>query len=158
MKARIPVSILLVSMLIISVLVTVAVAQKGISIQKAYFVSNVEAFGIYTEESSNRFQTGAQTVIYIEIADFMLKEKNGTYALNVALDFSILDSASKSLFEQTDVVVFERNFKSRLHDLFFKVDLGFEGWPAGEYTIVLSVRDDQAGLTSRTEMPVEIFE
>ena len=60
---------------------------------------------------------GAQTVIYIEVADFMLREENGTYALEVALDISILDLSGKALFEQADVVAFGRVFKSKLHDL-----------------------------------------
>lgn len=137
---------------------TVGIAEEKIDIPKILFARAVETFGIYTEESSNRFQTGAKTVIYMEIANFRTDEKNGSYKLDVALDFSVIDTSGKEVLRQNNLLAFDRTFKSRIHDLFFTVDLGFNEWPAGDYKIILTVRDNLAKNFSSEELPVEIFE
>lgn len=137
---------------------TVVLAEGKIHVSKVLFASSVETFGIYTEESSSRFQSGANTVIYMEIADFETLEQNGSYNLDVALDFSVIDSSGQEVIRKNDPLILNKSYKSKVHDLFFAVGIGFTDWPQGEYRIILTIRDNLAKSFSREELAVEIFE
>ncbi|HDQ93091.1 MAG TPA: hypothetical protein ENN89_03120 [Synergistetes bacterium] len=78
-------------------------SAKSIEVNKALFASNIETFGIY-EETSNRYKSGSTALIYLEVADFMLVEANGTYSLDLSSDLSVIGSYSPKTGPGTKVI------------------------------------------------------
>lgn len=148
----------LVFCLVFSVSDSPATAKEHLSVNKALFARQVQTFGIYTEESSSRFNMGAQTVIYAEIGNFTLKRKGEFFNLDLIVDVMIQDAEGAELMKQEGVIAFDSAFKSEVHDLFFTIDLPFEGWPPGIYNVRLTVNDNFADETAYVDLPVEIFE
>lgn len=140
-------------------LATALFAQESIGIRKALFAKDVATFGLYQEEPSSSFRKDSQTVVYLEIDNFRRVETNGTYAIDVALDFALLDSSGNALINEKNMINFSNdNFRSKLNDLYFTVDLNLKGVPAGEYTVVTTVKDNLAKGYDEKELGLTIVE
>ena len=128
----------------------------SVGVNKAIFASRIENFGIY-DETSNRYKSGSTALIYLEVVDFMLTEAKGTYSLDLSVDLSVLDSSGKEVARQSDMLAWARTFKSKVHDVYFTLNVTFNGWPPGDYTLVVTVKDNMARTFNPVKMPVEIF-
>jgi hypothetical protein len=134
-------------------------AQESIEIRKILLAEEVTTFGLYEEEPSSRFKKDSRTVVYLEIDNFRRVETNGTYAIDVALDFALLDSSGKPLINEKNMINFKNdNFKSKVNDLYFTVDLNLQGVPAGEYTVVSTVKDNNAKSYDEKKLELKIVE
>jgi len=157
MRSRLS-AVILAICLVFSLSVSTVSAKEPLSVNKALFARQVQTFGIYTEESSNRFNMGAQTVIYAEIGNFTLNKNGEFFNLDLVVDVMIQDAEGEELMGQEGVIAFDSAFKSEVHDLFFTIDLPFEGWPPGIYNVRLTINDNFADETVYVDLPVEIFE
>ncbi|MFP4482393.1 MAG: hypothetical protein ACLFN0_06290 [Thermovirgaceae bacterium] len=158
MKMR-RITTLAVSCLLVFMLAPALFAQESIEIQKILFAQEVTTFGLYEEEPSSTFKEDSQTVVYLELDNFRRVESNGTYSVDVALDFALLDSSGKALINEKNMVNFGNdNFKSKINDLYFTVDLNLKGIPAGEYTVVATVKDNNAKNYDEEQLGLEIVE
>ncbi len=128
----------------------------SVGVNKALFASSIETFGIY-EETGNRYKSGSTALIYLEVVDFMLAEANGTYSLDLSIDLSVIDSSGKEVGRQSDMLAWEKTFKSKVNDVYFTLNVTFGGWPPGKYTLVVTVKDNMARTFNHVKMPVEIF-
>lgn len=50
------------------------------------------------------------------------------------------------------------NFKSKINDLYFTVDLNLKGIPAGEYAVVATVKDNNAKSYDEKALELKIVE
>ncbi len=158
MKMR-RIAILAVSCLLIFTLAPALFAQESIEIWKILFAEEVTTFGLYEEEPSSSFKKDSRTVVYLEIDNFKRVETNGTYSVDVALDFALLDSSGKPLINEKNMINFSNdNFKSKINDLYFTVDLNLQGVPAGEYTVVSTVKGNNAKSYDEKTLDLKIVE
>ncbi len=87
----------------------------------------------------------------------MLVEANGTYSLDLSIDLSVIDSSGEEVARQSDMLAWAKTFRSKVNDVYFTLNVTFNGWPPGDYTLVVTVKDNMARTFNPVKMPVKIF-
>jgi len=132
-------------------------AIAALNIPKILYVDSEEGFGMYEQAPSHRFLKGQKTMAYLEITGFTLQEEGDHYLLDLSMDLAVEDTEGNLLGTQKDIIQFQRNVKSRLHDVYFKVSFDFSLWDPGKYRLFFQVMDHLGGSFSKAELPLEII-
>ncbi|MBO0345846.1 hypothetical protein J0X15_11500 [Roseibium sp. CAU 1637] len=115
-----------------------------------------KGFGIYTPRTNQTFAAGETLHVYAEpIAYGFETDSEGTrYSLNAG--FKLLNPSGQVLAEEAQFAAFTGTTRSRKRELSTQLSFGFEGLPAGSYTLAIDLSDVVSGQTATFSLPFSV--
>jgi hypothetical protein len=134
-------------------------AQVGLTIPTIALCSRVDGFGVYEPIPAPRFAPGKeyQVVVYCEVENFSSRTNiKGIWETTLTQEVVIYNSASEKVASEAQQPVIDLS-RSRRHDFFVgrRVRLP-ANLPAGNYSIRVTIRDQQANRLAESTAPIQI--
>lgn len=129
-------------------------------VAKALFIEGSQGYGLYTERADgSAFPPGEQMVAYIEPVGFGYGSSGtGSYVLGFDIDVTLLKSSGELVFAREDFASITRPLRYRNREFFMTLNLNFNGLPAGDYQLELTLHDQNSDKSVPVTMPFSILD
>lgn len=127
-------------------------------VRKLAFVNSVDGYGAYTLHKENKFKAGASITLYAELENFSSESTKAGFRTRLATSYEVLDKNGQRV-DSADFPEVEdlcQNLRRDFH-MQYTITLPTQIY-AAEYTIQLTITDQQSQKIGQASVPFEIVE
>jgi hypothetical protein len=136
--------------------VAAAEPDPSVSIRTACFASRVQAWGVFDRFPADRFASGQEVIVYVELDDLAATTAADGHTTCIDATLRLVDAAGRTLTDWNFEPIAE-TCASRRRDYFARFVVRIpETAAAGRCHVALAVTDTLAGKTVETTLPLEI--
>jgi hypothetical protein len=133
-------------------------AAQGLSFTQSSLVAeNATGYGVYNPRANNQFKKGAPILIYCEPVGFGFGTPGaGLFSVDLIVDLQVLDAAGNQLADAPGATEFNMTSRHQNREVQANITYNLDGLPAGQYTLVTTLRDKNSPKSGSFQTAIEI--
>ncbi len=104
------------------------------------------------------FQSGDPLTVYAEPVGFAYKEMDGTYAIDLSVDFELRNTTGQVLASQDSYTALHTVSFNLIREYQTSLSFNLKGLQAGNYVLKVQFNDENSGKSGSFELPFSLKE
>ncbi len=131
--------------------------QAPLSFTKALFIeAPASGYGLYTPRADAVFSPSAPIIVYLEPVGYSRSRDDDRYRIALHADYEVRTSKGQVLVSQQDFAAIGTTAYSPLREFQTNLRFTFEGLQAGDYVLMIRLKDDATGKVGEIELPFTV--
>lgn len=134
--------------------------SPGLTFGQALLVAeNATGFGVFNPRDSNVFKPGEPILIYCEPFGFGYGNPGaGLFSVNFIVDLQVLDASGNQLANAEGATEYNMTSRHQNREVQANITYSLDGIPAGQYTLITTLRDKNSAKSGAFQTAIEIGE
>ncbi|KZL18706.1 hypothetical protein PsAD2_02221 [Pseudovibrio axinellae] len=133
--------------------------QQPLAFTAAKFIAlPAESYGSYTPLENTEFQSGDPLIVYAEPVGFAIKEMNGEYAIDLSVDFELINTTGQVLASQEGFTTLHSKSFNQIREYQSSLSFNLTSLQAGEYKLKIRFNDVNSNKTGSFVLPFSMKE
>jgi len=126
---------------------------------KAMFIDKPSpAYGQFSPRAHNEFKAGENLIVYAEPVGYGFGKDNGAYLIGFDTDVEVQNRTGQIIAGKSDFAKVALRSGSENKEFQAVLIYAFDGLKAGEYTLIVTFRDNNSEKSARFSLPFSVVE